>query len=288
MPRLNKIIDLLERGQIVFGTGTVPNGRYGEFAEIADSEYDFTILEMEHTGFDFPTLSHSLQYLLNRKRIAQAANLQPSVVPLVRVPPNAGEMNQWILKQTLDSGAYGIVMPHVTTVQEARAVVAAMRYPRPGTDASEEAGVAVKGVRGWSPRPAPRYWGLSVGEYFEVADLWPLNPRGELFLLTIVEDKEGVENLPEILREVKGIGAVWAGVGDLSVSLGYPGNTRHPNVEQAAQRILAACLGANVPCCIPADAADVERRISQGFKIILAAPRRSLEALERGRAVAGR
>ena len=121
-----------------------------------------------------------------------------------------------------------------------------------------------------------------------MADLWPLNPEGDLFLLAIVEEKEGVENLPRILREVKGISAVWAGFGDLSVSLGYAGDYTHPKVEEAVQRILSTCLDYGVPCCIPAQASDVEMRVKQGFRIIMAGVGRSLEALARGRRVAER
>ncbi len=146
--RLNKIIDLLEQGKAAFGPTTVANGNYQEIMSIGESEYDFIILEMEHADFDFPTLSHSLHYLLNRRRIAQKGNLQPDVAPLVRIPPNASEMNQWIIKQTLDLGAYGIVAPHVNTVEEARAIVAAMRYHRPGDSSPTGAHSGPRGSRG--------------------------------------------------------------------------------------------------------------------------------------------
>ena len=88
--RLNKVIALLEQGQAVFSCGTIPNGNYDEITALSRSAYDMIILETEHVGFDFPTLRHSLQYLLNRKRIAEKGNLQPDVVPLVRIPPTRG------------------------------------------------------------------------------------------------------------------------------------------------------------------------------------------------------
>ena len=49
--------------------------------------------------------------LLNRKRIAEKGNLQPDVVPTVRITPNARERNQWVIKQALDIGVYGLVLP---------------------------------------------------------------------------------------------------------------------------------------------------------------------------------
>jgi hypothetical protein len=94
--RYNKIIDLLEHGKSVFSTSTVPNGSLDDLTYIADADYDTVIIEMEHEGFSFTTLRASLQVLLNRKRIAEKGNLQPDVVPMVRIPPNARERNQCV------------------------------------------------------------------------------------------------------------------------------------------------------------------------------------------------
>jgi hypothetical protein len=60
----------------------------------------------------------------------EGGTLAPKVTPLVRIPPNGGEMNQWIAKQVLDIGVFGIIFPHVSTVDEARNAVSACRYPR--------------------------------------------------------------------------------------------------------------------------------------------------------------
>src|SRR5215475_16122558 len=128
--RYNKIIDLLEHGKPVFSTSTVPNGSLDDLTYIADADYDAVIIEMEHEGFSFTTLRTSLQVLLNRKRIAEKGNLQPDVVPMVRIPPNARERNQWVIKQALDTGVYGLVLPHLNTVEDAQAAVAAARYPQ--------------------------------------------------------------------------------------------------------------------------------------------------------------
>src|SRR6202012_6030313 len=89
--RYNKIIDLLEHDKPVFSTSTVPNGNLDDLTYIADADYDAVVIEMEHEGFDFATLRTSLQVLLNRKRIAAKGNLQPDVVPMVRIPPNGRE-----------------------------------------------------------------------------------------------------------------------------------------------------------------------------------------------------
>ena len=92
--RLNNVIELLEQGQAVFSCGTIPNGNFEEIAALGQSDDDMIILETEHVGFDFPTLRHSLQYLLNRQRIVEKGTLQPDVVPLVRIPPYTRERLQ--------------------------------------------------------------------------------------------------------------------------------------------------------------------------------------------------
>ena len=284
--RLNKVIDLLEQGKTVFCGGLVHNGNLDEIVEMADSDYDFGIIEMEHEGFGFSALRNSVQHFLNRKRILEKGSLQPDVIPLVRIPPNAREAstNQWVIKQTLDAGVFGLVLPHLNTVEDGKSAVVASRYPQvPGVP-----DFYPEGERGWSNRLALRFWGVSTREYHDVADLWPLDPDGEILIMGIVEDAQGVKNIRDILREVKGIGAIWAGPGDMSVSMGKRGNSADPEVQEAVLRVLEACKEFGVPCATGATAADVEQRIEQGFRIIIAPPRKVADTLERGRKAAGR
>ncbi len=73
--RYNKVIDLLEQDKTVFCSGMVWNGNLDDLTFIADSDYDMLIIEMEHQGFSLNDLRLSLQFLLNRKRIAGQGNL---------------------------------------------------------------------------------------------------------------------------------------------------------------------------------------------------------------------
>ncbi len=283
--RYNKAIDLLEQGKTVFASGLVWNGNLDDLTFIADSDYDMVMIEMEHEGFSLNDLRVSLQFLLNRRRIAEKGNVQPDVVPLVRIPPNSRERNQWIIKQALDTGVYGLVLPHLNTVEEAQAAVVAARYPQvPGVADFEPVG-----QRGWWQRIAPRYWGLSAQEYYDAADLWPLDPNGNMLLMGIIEEPEGVNNLGDILRQVKGIGAIWAGPGDMSVAMGLRGNAGHPDVQANLLRILETCQEFNVPCATGANTPEeVAMRMEQGFRIIITAPAKSTPGLTEGHRLAGR
>jgi len=282
--RYNKVIELLEQGKPVFCSGLVWNGNLDDLTFVADADYDMVIIEMEHEGLSFNNLRTSLQFLLNRRRIAEGAGLQADPVPLVRIPPNSREASQWVIKQSLDTGVYGLVLPHLNTVEEAEAAVVAARYPQvPGVADFEP-----QGQRGWWQRIAPRYWGLSAQDYYDAADLWPLDPDGNMLLMGIVEEPEGVNNLPEILRRVKGIGAIWAGPGDMSVAMGHRGNSSHPEVQENLLRILAACQDAGVPCATGATASEVPMRLEQGFRIIITSPVKSNPGLVEGLRVSGR
>ena len=73
--RLNKVIELLEQGRVVFGGAIVVPGNVDDSLAFGDMGYDFLIFEMEHEGFHLPNLRLSLQFLLDRKRIATKGTL---------------------------------------------------------------------------------------------------------------------------------------------------------------------------------------------------------------------
>ncbi|PON10552.1 aldolase, partial [Candidatus Entotheonella serta] len=194
--------------------------------------YDGTLFEMEHAPYDIQALQTGLQGMLDRRQIAQQG-IAPAVTPIVRIPPNQGQSN-WVAKQVLDIGLYGIIWPHVDTVEDAYNAVAAMRYPRvEGRPLREPFG-----RRGDAPRRAVTYWGLTQQEYYDRADVWPLNPQGELLCGLMIESPEGIGNLPKMLKEVPGIGVVFTGEGDLSQELGHPRQYDHPDVLKGVKEVL--------------------------------------------------
>jgi 4-hydroxy-2-oxoheptanedioate aldolase len=283
IPRLNGAIRALEQGKPAFVTFSPPE--IGAAQAINAAPYDAVVFEMEHNPYDIRVLRDCMQYMLDRAQILKSGSLAPAVTPMVRIPPNGGEMNQWVAKQVLDIGVYGVVWPHVSTVEEARNAVAACRYPRPPSAPYYEPA----GQRGDAPRVAARYWGISQQDYYARADVWPLNPQGEILVVIMCEDVRGIKNLPRILKEVPGIGVVLIGEGDLSQDMGFPRQYDHPAVAGAIDEIVAICKEHNVVCGHPhVDGSNVEALLAKGFRWLMAAPTQSYAALERGRKASAR
>ena len=109
---------------------------------------------------------------------------------------------------------------------------------------------------------------MDADEYMRRADLWPLNPDGELFAYIMIESSEGVRNISDIL-DVPGIGGILIGVHDLSINLGVGRATRTgqplaPEAEVAVQTVLNACLAKKVLCSI-IGGGDREELTERGF-----------------------
>jgi 4-hydroxy-2-oxoheptanedioate aldolase len=281
-PRLNSVIRALEQGQIPITTFSPPS--VDSAIALSAAAYDGVVFEAEHNPYDIGTLRDCLQYMLNRRQILDRGTLSPAVTPIIRIPANGGEMNQWLAKQVLDIGAYGLVFPRVSTVEQAYNAVAACRYPRPKTAGAYEPA----GLRGDQPVHAARYWGITPQEYYAKADVWPLVPHGEVLVIIMCEDVSAIDNLPRILKDVPGIGVVLIGEGDLSQNLGYPRDYDHPAVVEAMAAIRRICGEHGVPCGHPhVDAQNAQRVIDEGYKFLMAAPARTFAGLEACRKILG-
>ncbi len=284
--RLNKVIGLIETGQPAFGT-FLPSGSIPDATWAARSDYDFVVFEQEHDPLDFARLRDSLQYLLDRRAIAEAAaagRLGPDVVPFVRVPRNGRERDDWLIKQALDTGVYGIVFPMVETADDVRHILGAMRFP-PARGRTDD---GIRGRRGYSPQNAERYWGVAGDEYYDRADVWPLNPRGELLPVLQCETVAGIEHLPALCREVPKPGLILISTGDLSASMGLRGHYT-PEVEALVRQAAAVCREHGVPYGTPEVSLDnVAQRVDDGHRFLMFGPERDFATLARGRAHAGR
>ena len=87
------------------------------------------------------------------------------------------------------------------------------------------------------------------------ADLWPLNPTGDLLCIIMIESAEGLKNA-DAIASVPGVGMIFPGAAyDLALSLGV--SPTSADAEQGLQTILKACLAHNVPCGVVAGASTV-------------------------------
>jgi|SRR5579871_1902942 len=280
--RLNGIIRAWEAGKPAFACFAKLDKLTAQ--ELSDAPYDGVVFEMEHNPYDVAALGDALQYMLGRKAIAESGSVAPGVTPLARIPANGAEMSQFQAKQVLDRGVYGVITPHVSTVEQAYNAVASCRYARPTGAALYEP----KGLRGDGPANAARYWGLSQPDYYARADVWPLAPHGEILCGLMIESPEAIENLDDILAEVPGIGFCLIGEGDLSQALGYPRQYEHPEVLDAMRRIVDICHRRNVVVGNPhTTAKNLERLLGEGYRFLMSAPTRSYGVVGTGREMAG-
>ena len=260
--RFNRTIELLEQDKPVFGIFSHDRSP-SNARSLAGSKLDFVFIDMEHAPFDVETLRTFLLSMTDKRAILEKGNLQPNVTPIVRIPTTGRENLQFITKQVMDVGVFGVMFPYVNTRQEALNAVRSARYPQKKGVADFEP----TGLRGRFPLNAVWYWGISMDEYFERADVWPLDPNGEILTVIQIETAQAVENIAEILS-VPGIGAIFVGPSDLSTSMGFPDNPNAPEVEEAIQKVLAACKAKDIPIGITTDPQTVEKRVREGFNFV--------------------
>jgi 4-hydroxy-2-oxoheptanedioate aldolase len=281
--RLNNIIRAWEEGRPAFASFAKADRQAA--IDLSGTPYDGVIYEMEHNPWDMVALQDALQYQLNRKQIATSGSLAPEVTPIVRIPSNGVEKNQSYAKQGLDRGVYGIVWPHINNAEQAYNAVASCRYARkPDAPLYEPAG-----ARGDGPATASRYWGVSMPEYYKKADVWPLNPEGELLVFLMIESVNGVNNIDDILKNVPGVGCILIGEGDLSQALGQPRNYEHPEVRDAMKHVVEVGKKHNVAVGHPhVTTGNVERILAEGYRFIMSAPVKTYEAINKAKGIAAK
>lgn len=258
--RLNRVIERTERNEPVFGIFS-HNVSTRTGAAVGSSSLDFVIIDVEHSPYDVSRLEGYLLAMTDKRQLIQKGNLQPNVVPIVRVPSAGREQLLWVIKQVLDLGVFGVLVPHIDTAEDALAAVRAVRFPqRRGAPDFQPEGLRGVGY-GW---PA-RYWGLTGAEYAERADVWPLDPKGELLLWLMIETKAAIENIEAIAR-TPGVSGLFVGPSDLAFSMGLPFDD--PEVEAAIQRVARVARAAGVPCGTLTGGAGVKQRLEQGFQFL--------------------
>jgi 4-hydroxy-2-oxoheptanedioate aldolase len=261
---LNPAIEKLAHGQSIIGIQT-DDMSLQNCHSLARVDFDYAYVDMEHGPLNLDGLAYCLAAMVDKAAVLKKGNAQPSVALFARFPAYGRDLesNDWIVKQALDIGLMGIIFNGVDNKEQMTRLIQYMRYPQQRTSRYQQP----PGLRGYAPGNATFAWGISAGEYERRADLWPLNPEGDLLAIPMIETAEGLKNVNEI-ASVPGVGAIFIGAaGDLHQYLGVPQDS--PEVEQARQTILAACKAHNVACGITAlTKADVDRRLKEGWKMI--------------------
>jgi 4-hydroxy-2-oxoheptanedioate aldolase len=209
---INAFKRAITQGQQQLGLWCVLSTAFG--AEVvAGAGYDWLLLDTEHSPGDVLTVLSQLQALSGH--IAS---------PVVRPATN----DPVLIKRYLDIGAQTLLIPYIQNAQEARAAVAAMRYPP-------------EGVRGVSALTRATQFGRIKG--------YAKGAQQELCLLVQVETREALDAIEQIAA-VEGVDGVFIGPGDLAASLGHIGDLNHPEVVAAVEDAIIRIRAAGKPAGI--------------------------------------
>ncbi len=301
--RLNPVIDLLEQGRPVFGVyapSPYPPGRRGapppttppkppiELAReaLAYERGDFLFNGSMEDNVDraLPAFAEFVKATAEVGQLTKTPFLRlphPLIIKTSKIAADPPARVIDNISRQLNLGTSGIMFVEAESTDEVRAGLAAMRFKSNG------------GTRPDAVGSAPAYWGMSEPEYKRKADLWPLNPDGELINWTIVESREGLAHVREIAA-VKGIGVLWPGAGTLrqvfsSTNAAGERVLDQAGWENAIQQVLAACKEFKIPCGYPANPSDIETRMKQGFSVfVMGWGEAGFSAVDIGRKAGGR
>jgi 4-hydroxy-2-oxoheptanedioate aldolase len=277
--RLNPMIPLHEKGSPVFGIahpgigGRGGGGRRGgganaavaaaatgaattQQAAPAPSLPDIAKQTVAYRQADYLFTSTGGDAFLNYVKEITAAGGSVRTHPFgAKIPPWPNNANAvTAMHRQLNSGHVAVMMQYVESAQEVQEVIKSMRFASAGgtrPDSGYDAAAA--------------FWGLTPQQYKQKADVWPLNPNGELLVTVIIESRVGLDKVREIAAE-PGVSVIWVGFGTLGqVFSGDPEGR-----EAAAQKVLAACKEFRKPCGFPTNnAAEVEQRFKEGWSVFL-------------------
>lgn len=232
--KLNTAKQKLKRGRPTIGTW-LSLGNLHATRVLARSGFDWLTLDMEHTAYDWREIATLV-----------ASIADAGCVPLIRVPNGS---HTWI-KRALDAGAYGIVVPMVETVEQARAAIAAAKYPPHG---NRSVGGGMHNLN----------FDCSLDEYLEKAN-------DQIMVILQTESPLGIENAREIYS-LPGCDAIFVGPNDLRFQLCSPDGTlptaeKH---EQHVQRIIQIGRELGTPTGIHVlTPEEADQRIEDGMQFI--------------------
>ena len=279
--RINKAIELLAQDQPVY-YASVHEVDYETGRAMAGTWADYINVSMEHGAFDMPGLAAFMRGLVDGGPTASGHRTPAVIVDLPPEGTSAADIraNAWVFKQALARGVHGILLCHAEDPEAVRTLVQVCRYAFRG-----ETGGAPEGRRGAGGQGmAACAWGVDVDEYARRADLWPLNPEGELMIGLKIENRRALERVDDTLT-VPGVAFAEWGPGDMHMSFGHMSADRSfsAKIMEARQRVFDASRR-NGLFFLDGTGGLVER-IDEGVRIV---PGAGEEQARLGRAHTGR
>jgi 4-hydroxy-2-oxoheptanedioate aldolase len=272
MPRVNRAIELLEADQPIYYSG-VPGGlTYQNGVAHRDTWADYLMVEFEHGAFNPVGLGEFMRGLVDAGA-TRSGHRTPAVIctlPTDGTDENVMRANAWMIKQVLARGVHGILLCHAETPGAVKVFVESSRYPVHDIGVSEAPNALSQGRRGAGGQSmAAAIWGVTPQEYVQKADVWPLNPDGEIMLGLKIENRRALANA-EASAAVPGIAFAEWGPGDMGMSLGHA--DAHdppfpPEMSAARARVKAACDAAKVFFLNGVRPHDVVERIDEGVMV---------------------
>ena len=245
--RINRVIELLEQNQPIYNTGT-HDLSYENGKAMSQTWGDYIGVEMEHGSFDMSALDNFMRGLVDGGPTPSGHRTPPVImtIPTDGTSEQVIRANAWMMKQCLARGVHGILLCHAETPDAVRAFVESCRYPFQTQAVGDQLAVGRRG--GGGQRSAAHIWGVDPQQYMKLADPWPLNPNGELFLGLKLENTRALANC-EASAAIPGIAFAEWGPGDMGLSFGYPDAHDPPypaDLDKARLRVKAACDNANI------------------------------------------
>jgi 4-hydroxy-2-oxoheptanedioate aldolase len=265
--RINKCIELLEQDQPIYyalGDGGYENGK-----SAAQTWADYILYNMEHRPIDLTLLREFMKGLVDGGP-TPSGHRTPAVIAIVPVPGTDKDTmtaGAWMVQQALAQGVHGVHLVRVREPEAVKAFVQCTRYPI-HKQAIEIIG---EGTRGWGSHKFPAWvWGIDEREYLQRADVWPLNPKGEIMLGLRIEDRHALENTEKSVA-VPGIAYAEHGPRDMGLSYGYLEGRADPpvpdEVNAAGDRVLAACKANGVFFLDNVLPDNVARQLDRGIMV---------------------
>jgi len=268
--RINRAVELLSQDQPIYYTGS-HSGTSGTFEQgkaDAQTYADYLSYDMEHAPYDIKGLSEYMKGLAAGGPTKSGHRTPPVIV---NVPVNGTDettvrANAWMFQQVLATGVHGILLCHADTPGAVRAFVEAVRLPIHKQGIGPNLSEGRRGAHG-SPTAA-EIWGVTVDEYNQEADAWPLNPNGELLLGLKLEDKYAVANADANLK-IPGIAFAEWGPGDMSLSLGVMGRGGQaaPEMQAARNKVFAATKANKVFFLESMNPQNIIAEIKEGVRV---------------------